>query len=71
MLDPEKLEQLRQAAARDDWDAAGDLYVELTLTARSAATRLRVESLAWAVRLKDYAALVALAEKLTSSSGTE
>ena len=65
MLDREKLEQLTQAASRDDWRVAGELYVELALTARSAATRLQVESLAWAVRLKDYAALVVLAEKLT------
>lgn len=65
MIDQEKLELLKQAAARDDWRAAGDLYIELTLTAQSAATRQRVESLAWAVRLRDYSALLVLAERLT------
>jgi hypothetical protein len=65
MIDLEKLEQLKQAAARADWNRAGELYVDLSLAARSASTRLRIESLAWAVRLRDHAALVVLAEKLT------
>ena len=52
MLDPTKLQQLRQAVEADDWILAADVCLEIDLEARTPLDRSRAEEFAKAVRLR-------------------
>lgn len=67
MLDQERLEQLRDAAERGDWSAAGDVYIELSLETRSTPDRTRIERLAPYVRVRDAAGLFVVVDELLKS----
>jgi hypothetical protein len=59
-----RLEALKQAAERQDWNAAGDLYIELSLQTRGTRDRVRVEALAPYVRLQDAGGVGAVVKEL-------
>ena len=67
MLDVSRLQALKRAAEGQDWNAAGDLYIELSLQTRGTRDRVRVEALAPYVRLQDAGGVGAVVKELCDS----
>lgn len=53
MFDPVKLERLKQAAERDDWNTASDVCLELSLAAQGTNDLFYIEAIWSAVRLRE------------------
>ncbi|MDA0204943.1 MAG: hypothetical protein O3A53_12035 [Acidobacteria bacterium] len=68
MFDFSRLEAVRQAAERQDWNAAGDLYIDLSLQLRGTRDRVRVEALAPYVRLRDAEGIQAVVKELCAAN---
>ena len=47
MLDQVKLELLKQAAEHDDWIAAADIFLDLSLASKGTTDEFYVEEMAW------------------------
>ena len=62
-----RVEAVRQAAERQDWNAAADLYIDLSLQMRGTRDRVRVEALAPFVRLRDAAGIDAVVRELRAA----
>ncbi len=67
VFDLSRLEAVKQAAERQDWNAAGDLYIELSLQTRGTPNRIRIEALAPYVRLRDAEGVGAVVKELSDS----
>ncbi|MDA0207511.1 MAG: hypothetical protein O2917_11265 [Acidobacteria bacterium] len=67
MFDFSRLEAVQQAAERNDWDAAGEAYIELSLQMRGTRDRFRIEVLAPYVRLRDAERVAAIARDLSAA----
>ena len=67
VFDLSRLEAVKQAAERQDWNAAGDLYIELSLQTRGTRNRIRVEALAPYVRLRDAEGVGAVVKELSDA----
>ncbi len=63
MVDPAKLEALKQAALADDWKAAADIYLEIALEANGTPESV-VETLGPLLSLRDGERLAAAVEEL-------
>lgn len=53
MLEAERIEQLQQVVAAEDWIAAADVCLEIKLAVRTPLERTSADELAKAVRLRD------------------
>jgi hypothetical protein len=69
MLDRVKLELLKQAAERDDWSAAGDVCLELSLAAQDTDDLFYTEALSSAVRLRETDWLSSIIHEISRTSG--
>ena len=58
---------MQQAAERNDWDAAGEAYIQLSLQTRGTRDRLRIEVLAPYVRLRDAERVATIAKDLSAA----
>jgi hypothetical protein len=67
MLDRLKLERLREASAADDWAAAADVCLKLSLESKGTKDEFNVEELALTVRLKDAERLAVIIDELIAS----
>jgi len=67
VFDLSRLEQVKQAAERQDWHAAGELYIALSLQMRGTRDRIRVEALAPYVRLQDADGVGAVVNELCAA----
>ncbi len=66
MFDFSRLEAVKQAAERDDWNAAGEAYIQLSLQTRGTRDRFRIEALAPYLRLRDAERVTAIAKDLSA-----
>lgn len=66
MLDPVKLGALRKCAVNEDWAAAADTCLELSLASKGTPDEFNVEELALTVRLKDGERLAVIIDELTA-----
>lgn len=67
MLDKGKLEPIKQAAGRNDWSAAGELYVDLLERAVTLTEKFRVGKLGPFIRHHDAEKVAALVDELGSA----
>ncbi len=67
MLDQVKLRRLKQAPTDDDWVAASDIALELSLESKGTADEFYVEELAGAVRRKDTEWLAFIIDQLVAN----
>ena len=67
VLDSPRVEAITQAAKCEDWNAAGNLYLELSLQTRGTRDRVRVEALAPCIRRRDAEGLQAVVKALLAA----
>lgn len=64
MFDFSRLEAVKQAAERNDRNAAGEAYIQLSLQTRGTRDRFRIEALAPYLRFRDAEGVAAIATDL-------
>ncbi len=67
MFDFSRLEAVKLVAERDDWNAAGEAYIQLSLQTRGTRDRFRIEALAPYLRLRDTERVAAIAQELSAA----